>query len=128
MGDDSAVHEASEEGRASAEGAESGVGGDDCSVSGDGEAVPAEWRLGLGRRRTSLSPSVILSGRESSCSSRRRCGPISRATSTAAWGVQQHGLTLLYPPTDPGRSGTDSTVKHTLDLCPPLIARQPIRT
>jgi hypothetical protein len=60
MGDDSAVHEASEEGRASAEGAESGVGGDDCSVSGDGEAVPAGVAVGLG-----ASPDITLAERDS---------------------------------------------------------------
>ena len=38
---DGAAREASEEGRAGAEGAEGAKGGDDCSVSGDGEAGPA---------------------------------------------------------------------------------------
>lgn len=57
MADDSAVREASEEGRASAEGAESEVGGDDCSVTGDGEAVPAGVAVGLG-----ASPDITLAG------------------------------------------------------------------
>ena len=44
---DEGVREASEEGRAGAtEGAEGAKGGDDCSVSGDGEAGPAGVAVG----------------------------------------------------------------------------------
>ena len=43
---DGAAREASEEGRAGAEGAEGAKGGNDCSVSGDGEAGPAGVAVG----------------------------------------------------------------------------------
>ena len=46
MAEEGAVREASEEGRAGAEGAEGAEGGDDCSVSGDGEAGPAGVAVG----------------------------------------------------------------------------------
>ena len=43
---DGVACEASEEGRAGVEGAEGAKGGDDCSVSGDGEAGPAGVAVG----------------------------------------------------------------------------------